>query len=270
MKKQAGIIGWPVSHSLSPVLYKYWLKLYNIDGAYTAKEVKPEKLSGIMQFMQESNFIGFNITVPHKEKIIPLLDSIDTIAAAIGAVNTVVYKEGKWQGTNTDVAGFINYLKVCAPDIRTTRAVVLGGGGAARAVIYALKQMGFSNITLCNRTKDRATQLAEEFSVQQANWESREKILQSVDLLVNTTTLGMEQKGPLEIDLSALPQDATVYDIVYTPLNTALLQQAERRGNNTVDGLGMLLHQAVPAFEAWFGVRPEVDAALGSYMRAQL
>ncbi len=264
---KAGVIGFPVEHSLSPRLHNYWLKKYNIAGEYKAYPVKPENLAGFIDDLRkDEDFVGVNLTIPHKETVIPFLDGIDDIAMAIGAVNTIIAKDGKLHGTNTDVYGF--YENIHQHIKGKNKAVVLGAGGAAKAVIFALEMEKFEEIIITNRTRDRALILAHIYTSgsQVANWENRNKILENVDLLVNTTSLGMTGKEPLEIDLSLLPKTALVTDIVYNPLVTPLLAQAQARGNPTVDGLGMLLHQAVPAFEAWFGVKPEVTQELRQYV----
>jgi len=260
-KKQAGVIGWPVSHSLSPKLHNYWLKEHHINGEYTAVATEPHELISKINTLVEQGWSGFNLTIPHKEAIIPLLHDIDPTAKQIGAVNTVIIKDGKLIGCNTDAYGFWENIRESVT--HKNKAVVLGAGGAARAVIEALLSAGFAHIILTNRTRERAEALQtfhEKVSV--AEWEDRDTILKDADLLVNTTSLGMTGQPPLNIDLSLLPTSAVVTDIVYKPLITPLLEAAQARGNTIIDGLGMLLHQAVPAFEAWFGVRPQVTPEL--------
>ncbi len=267
--KKSGVVGWPVSHSLSPRLHNFWLKKYNIAGEYKAYPVKPEELPDFINNLRKDNdFAGVNLTIPHKEAVMELLDEVDDIATTIGAVNTIIYKNGRLLGTNTDAYGFSENIK---PFISgKNKAVVLGAGGAAKAVLFALKQLGFSEIIITNRTRDRAEILSSVIShpLSVKNWENRNEILKDADLLVNTTSLGMTGKEALEIDLSLLPKTALVTDIVYSPLITPLLAQAQLRGNRLVDGLGMLLHQAVPAFEAWFGLRSEVTEELRQHVLA--
>ena len=266
--KKAAVIGFPVKHSLSPRLHGFWLDKYKIAGEYTAIEIPPEGLSDFISTMAEKGFCGVNVTVPHKEKVMELLDGVDDFASTIRAVNTIVIKDdGKLFGKNTDVGGFIRNI---IPHITgKKKAVVLGAGGAAKSIVHALRMLNFEQIIITNRTKGRADRLIDNCyltGTRVADWESRHTILQDADLLVNTTSLGMTGKEPLDIDLSLLPTTALVTDIVYNPLITPLLAQAQARGNPIVDGLGMLLHQAVPAFEAWFGVRPIVDDELRKYI----
>ncbi len=269
---RAGVLGWPVSHSLSPRLHNFWLKKYNINGEYKAYPVEPENLEDFISKMRDDrNFRGVNLTIPHKEKVMGLLDEVDDIAKNIGAVNTIINENGKLRGTNTDAYGFAENIKPFIEDKK--KAVVLGAGGAAKAVCFALNELGFEEIIITNRTSARADHLSSAIRhpLSVADWKKRSDILQDAYLLVNTTSLGMTGKEKLEIDLSLLPKTALVTDIVYSPLVTPLLAQAQARGNKTVDGLGMLLHQAVPAFEAWFakelnGRRPEVTEALRNHV----
>ncbi len=264
---KAGVVGWPVSHSLSPRLHNFWLEKYNIGGEYKAYPVEPKNLTEfIFSIRGDNNFRGVNLTIPHKEAVIDFLDYVDGTAKNIGAVNTIINKDGKLRGTNTDAYGFAENIK---PYITgNKKAVVLGAGGAARAVCFALGELCFEQIVISNRTLDRAKNLSSVINSPSsiADWESRSEILQGADLLVNTTSLGMKGKEELNIDLFLLPKTALVTDIVYSPLLTPLLAQAQDRGNPVTDGLGMLLHQAVPAFEAWFGVRPEVNEELRKHV----
>lgn len=265
--KKAGVAGWPVLHSLSPRLFGYWFRKYNIDGDYQAYPVEAENLAKFIEKMRDdSYFCGINLTIPHKETVIRLLDEVDNIAKAIGAVNCVVVRDRKLCGTNTDAYGFIENIKPYLSG--NGKAVVFGAGGAAKAIIFALQQLGFKEIVITNRTKDRAEILLSDVRhhLSVADWEKRGEILEGADLLVNTTSLGMKGKEPLEINLSALPKNALVTDVVYNPLITSLLVQAQMNGNVIVDGLGMLLHQAVPAFELWFGKKPEITDDLKKYM----
>lgn len=270
--KKAGVLGFPIAHSLSPRLHGFWLKKYNIAGEYKAYEVPPENLAEFIETLRkDKDFVGVNLTVPHKEAVMGLVDEVDFLANVIGAVNTVIYDKGILVGKNTDAYGFAENIRNSVTG--TKKAVVLGAGGGAKAVIFALKQLGFEQVIITNRTRTRAEELSStiDYPLSVMYWEKRSEILIDADLLVNTTSLGMTGKEPLEIDLSLLPTTALVTDIVYSPLITPLLAQAQARGNRVVDGLGMLLHQAVPAFEAWFtkelaGRKPEVTEELRQHV----
>ena len=273
--KIAGVIGWPVAHSLSPRLHGYWLQTLGIDGAYVPLPVAPENISDALRALPKLGFAGANVTVPHKEAALAAVDEVSEIANRIGAVNTLICKsDGTLYGDNTDAFGFIENLRAGAPSWRpdSGRALVLGAGGAARAVITALIDAGVTEISLSNRTLARADDVAQYIggNVAVVPWEARDTAAEGVTLLVNTTTLGMTGKAPLEMDIRALADDAVVTDIVYAPLQTPLLASAHARGLTTVDGLGMLLHQARPGFEAWFGVRPEVTADLRRHVLESL
>jgi len=276
--KRAGVMGWPVDHSLSPRVHGFWLQNYAIDGEYLRIPVDPEQLSANLRRLKGEGYVGCNITVPHKEAALALVDDVDPLAQRIGAVNTIIIgKDGKLYGTNTDGFGFLENLRQGYPgfDVRAGPAVVLGAGGAARAVVAALLDAGAPEIRLFNRTKSRAENLANSpiaqgsDKIKVGDWQNRATGLSQASLLVNTTTLGMRSQRPLEIDLTHLPVQALVTDIVYTPLITDLLARAMARGNPVVDGLGMLLHQARPGFKAWFGRLPEVTAALRTYVLAE-
>jgi shikimate dehydrogenase len=263
----AGVMGWPVGHSRSPRLHGHWLREHAIDGAYVPLAVPPERLGDAVRGLGALGLRGCNVTVPHKEAVIPLLDRIDATARATGAVNTVVVEaEGTLSGSNTDVFGFMENLREGAPDWRPARtvAVVVGAGGAARAVAWALREAGATEVRVVNRTHDRAARLAADIGgpVHAVAWAEREAALDGAGLLVNTTTQGMEGQARLDLRLDALPRTAIVNDIVYVPLTTPLLADAAARGNPVVDGLGMLLHQARPGFAAWFGAEPTVTPAL--------
>jgi len=255
----AGVIGWPVSHSLSPKLHNHWLRKIGVNGCYHALGVEPQYLKQALSSLTTMGWRGCNLTIPHKETALALLDEVDDVARAIGAVNTVEVRGGLLLGTNTDAYGFIENIRPHLPATRN-RAVVLGAGGASRAICYALAKEGFDEIVLTNRTAQRAEMLAAHFGKRFAAtlWEKRSVALAGADLVVNTTSLGLKDNPPFEIDLSLLPATALVTDIVYTPLITPFLHMAQARGNAIVDGLGMLIHQAVPGFEAWFGMRPPV------------
>ena len=270
----AGIMGWPVAHSLSPRLHGFWLNEYGIDGAYVPLPVRPERLSAALEALPDLGFSGCNLTVPHKEAALAVLDEVDPQARRIGAVNTVrVRADGSLHGWNTDVEGYAQSLGAALPgwSLAGRSAAVIGAGGAARAVIAALIEMGAAEIRLVNRTPGRAEELARMLGgpIRIEPWERRSRALEGAGLLVNTTTLGMSGQPQLEIDLGPLPREAVVSDIVYAPLETPLLAAARARGHPAVDGLGMLLHQAVPGFEAWFGRRPEVTPALRQFVLAQ-
>lgn len=266
--KIAGVVGDPISHSLSPKLHGYWLKKYGIKGDYSAFHISANELSSFIHQLKSNGISGVNITVPHKENILKFVDIVDDVAARIGAVNTVYFnKKGKLVGTNTDGYGFLTHLKqsIIGWDSKKGPAVIIGAGGAARAILISLLDDGAPEIRITNRTFSRAEALAAEIGDERIKvipWEKREKALKGARLLVNVTTLGMRGQPILDLALDQLPKEAVVYDIVYNPLQTTLLKKAKERGNITVDGLGMLLHQAVPGFQAWFGIRPEVDNEL--------
>lgn len=268
----AGIVGWPVKHSRSPRLHGHWLKRYGIDGAYVPFAVAPERLETALRGLQALGCRGVNLTLPHKELALPLLDRLSERARRIGAVNTVVIEgDGRITGDNTDGFGFMANLSAGAPDWQAADgpAVILGAGGAARAVAVALLDAGVPSLRLANRTAERAERLAGDLRamapgrpVEVIAWDERSEALASANLLANTTSLGMSGQPPLAISLEDLPETALVTDIVYTPLETGLLAAARARGHAAIDGLGMLLHQARPGFAAWFGRDPEVDDEL--------
>jgi shikimate dehydrogenase len=268
--KLAGIMGWPVSHSRSPALHNFWLDEHGIDGAYVPLPVQPEQLERALRGLPALGFRGCNLTLPHKEAALAIVDRVDPLARRIGAVNTViVMPDGSLEAHNTDAFGFRENLREAAPDWhpREGAAVVLGAGGSARAVTAALTEMRVPEIRLVNRTVERAEALARDLAglgarISAHGWNAREAALDGAGLLVNTTSLGMTGAPELDVDLSPLPLSAVVADIVYVPLDTALLAAARRRGNRTVDGLGMLLHQGRPGFEAWFGTKVRVTRAL--------
>jgi shikimate dehydrogenase len=273
--RRACVIGWPVEHSRSPLIHRYWLQQYGIDGAYEKESVRPEALARFLGSLGAQGFAGANVTLPHKEAALRLATVADEAARAIGAANTLwLDQTGRLCASNTDAYGFMTNLNQAAPGWNEGRrpVMVLGAGGAARAILHGLLAEGTTRIFLANRTLDRAEGLAQAFghAVEVVDWEDRNRALSSCGLLVNATSLGMTGKEPLEIDLAALPKDTVVADIVYSPLETPLLAQARARGNRVVDGLGMLLHQAVPGFERWFGVRPEVTPELRAQVAASL
>ena len=273
--KRACVIGWPVAHSRSPVIHRYWLKLYGLDGAYEMEAVRPEEIEDFLNSLGQRGYKGANVTLPHKEAALAAADRPDEAATAIGAANTLwLDAKGLLHASNTDAYGFMTHLAAEAPDWNkgSRPVMVLGAGGAARAILHGLLEAGASKILLANRTGGRAEALAQGFGsrVSVVPWEDRNRALAGCGLLVNATSLGMTGKPPLDLDLSALPKDATVADIVYSPLETPLLAAAKARGNRIVDGLGTLLHQAAPGFERWFGVRPEVTPELRAYVAAHL
>jgi shikimate dehydrogenase len=269
--KRACVIGWPVAHSRSPVIHRYWLRLYGLDGAYEMEAVRPEDIGGFLKSLGERGYAGANVTLPHKEAALAAAVRPDEAARTIGAANTLWLDEaGLLHASNTDAYGFMTHLAAEAPDWNKGErpVAVLGAGGGARAILHGLIEAGASRILLANRTEGRAKALAEGFGdrVSVIAWADRNRALAGCGLLVNTTSLGMTGKPPLDIDLAALPRDAIVADIVYSPLETPLLAAARARGNRVVDGLGMLLHQAVPGFERWFGVRPNVTPELRAHV----
>ncbi len=264
---RAGVIGYPVHHSKSPAIHGYWIKKHNLSGEYKAIAILPGELEKHVQHLVQQGYAGFNVTIPHKVDIQTLCSTVDATARAIGAVNTVVIRDGKLSGMNTDAYGFIQNIKQDAPffDFKAGPAVVLGAGGAARAIIHGLLKEGVLEILLTNRTREKAEALRDipgASNMMIMDWDDRNDILREANLLVNTTALGMAGQEKLDIDLKALPRTALVNDIVYAPLMTPLLAQAKNKGNPFVTGIGMLLHQARPAFQAWFGVLPEVDEEL--------
>lgn len=262
----AGVIGHPIAHSRSPALHGYWLKRYGIKGHYIPMAVAPADLGDALNLLPKLGFVGLNVTIPHKEEVLKLADVVSDRAALIGAANTLIFRrDGRIQADNTDGSGFIANLRQNAPDWMPAAgpAVVFGAGGAARAVIAALLEIGVPEIRLTNRTRPRAEALKADFGAKLVveDWVQAGNMLEDATTVVNTTSLGMTGKPEFRIPLDALDPAATVTDLVYTPLQTQFLQEAAARGCHTVDGLGMLLHQAAPGFERWFGHRPEVDAA---------
>jgi shikimate dehydrogenase len=266
--KLAGVIGWPVHHSLSPLVHNYWLKQHGIPGAYVALPVALENFGRVVVTMPLMGFAGANVTVPHKQSAFALSASLDEDSRSTGAVNTLLFADGLIHGRNTDVRGFAKGLieSLGADAASRGPVVVLGAGGAARAVLLAVARLGAPEIRVVNRTKTRAEALAanlgRDAEMKLVEWGDWRDAFEGARLLVNTTSLGMTGKPALELSLDSLPSDAAVADIVYNPLETALLKAARERGHRTMDGLGMLMHQAVPAFAAWFGVTPEVTPAL--------
>ncbi len=267
---KTAVIGHPISHSKSPLIHNYWLDLYGLSGSYKAIDIASDNLKQGVADLVNQGYSGFNVTVPHKADIMALCDEIDDLAEAIGAVNTVSIKEGRLYGTNTDAYGFAQNIKETVKlnnwgwSFNQGKALVLGAGGAAKAVTYALIQEGVQEIIITNRTREKAEELAklDNSKISVADWNNRSELVYGTNLVVNTTSLGMVGKPPLEIDLSLASKATLVTDIVYAPLYTDLLEQAKAKDLRVVTGIGMLLHQARPAFKLWNGVMPEVTAEL--------
>jgi shikimate dehydrogenase len=271
----AGVMGWPVMHSRSPVLHNYFFKHYALAGTYVPLAIKPDDLEPALRALAPLGFAGCNLTIPHKERALGIVDEVDHLARRIGAISCVVVRpDGSLSGTNNDVHGFARNILQQQPAWRADGgpAVVIGAGGGARAVVYSLVERGAPEIRLVNRTRARAEALARDFgpSVMPIDWDDRHRALEGAALLVNTTSQGMVGQPPLDLELRALPASALVADIVYIPLETPLLAAARRRGNRSVDGLGMLLHQACIAWKLWFGLEPEVTPELRSAVEATL
>jgi shikimate dehydrogenase len=270
---RAFVMGHPIGHSRSPMLHGYWLKRYSIPGSYERLDIAPGDLSSFFDSFRDKGWIGGNVTVPHKTNVMPHLDRLDETARSIGAVNTLWWEDGALVGGNTDGIGFIGNLDELAPgwDSAARRAVILGAGGATRAAVHALRGRGLE-VALCNRTLGKADELAARFGagVTAHGLDKLDGLMDGADLLDNTTSLGMVGQPPLSIDLAALKPAAIVYDVVYVPLETELLKAAKARGLRTVDGLGMLLHQAVEGFRHWFGRTPEVTRDLRDLLAADV
>jgi shikimate dehydrogenase len=265
----AGVIGSPIAHSRSPALHGYWLKRYGIKGFYVPMDVAQADLREVLRSLPRAGFVGLNVTIPHKESVLAIADVVTDRASLIGAANTLLFrKDGRIQADNTDGAGFIANLRQHAPhwDPKAGPAVVLGAGGAARAVVAALIEVGVPEIRLANRTRARADALRSDFGAKiiAQDWVHAGAMMDGAATVVNTTALGMTGKPDFRVPLDALNPAALVTDLVYTPLKTQLLIEAEDKGCTVVDGLGMLLHQAAPGFERWFGQRPDVDDATRS------
>lgn len=263
--KRACVIGWPISHSRSPLIHGHWLQRYRIDGSYTKEAVKPEDAREFLRSLAANGFVGCNVTVPHKETAFAIADVVEDSARAVGAANTIWLDGGRIHAANTDTYGFMTHLDLSAPGWkRDAPVLVLGAGGAARAIVYGFLEAGVAEVRVANRTFDRAQALAVHFGdcVQAIGWDARSRAARDCAVIVNATTIGMKGEGSLGMDLSAVRSGAVAADIVYVPLETQFLKDARAAGMRTVDGLGMLLHQAVPGFEKWFGVRPEVTDEL--------
>jgi shikimate dehydrogenase len=270
--RAACLIGWPAAHSRSPLIHHYWLRTLGIAGGYNIEAVPPEGFAEFVLHLSAHGFVGANVTIPHKERALAL-SVPDARARAVGAANTLWYDGAELRSTNTDIEGFISNLDAAAPGWDTAGdALVLGAGGSSRAVVFGLIERGITRVHLANRTLDRARALADQFgeSVHPVAWDAIADRLPDAGLLVNTTSLGMHGQPELAIDVSRLPPQAVVADLVYVPLQTALLAAAGARGLRTADGLGMLLHQAVRGFELWFGQRPQVTPELRALVEADL
>lgn len=270
--RAACLIGWPAAHSRSPLIHHYWLRALDIHGGYSIESVPPEGFAEFVMNLSKHGYIGGNITIPHKERVLKLT-APDQRARAVGAANTLWYDHGTLRSTNTDIEGFIDNLDHCADDWdHADDALVLGAGGSSRAVVFGLLERGLKRIHLANRTIDRAQAIADQFGprVFPLAWEEIATVLPHAGLLVNTTSLGMNGQPPLHVDVELLPAQAVVADLVYVPLQTPLLAAAQARGLRTADGLGMLLYQAVRGFELWFGHRPEVTPELRALVEADL
>lgn len=262
---KAAVIGCPVGHSLSPLIHNYWIEKYGLSGRYDAREIQPGQLEAGLAALIEEGYTGFSVTIPHKQAVMGLCDSIDDTARRIGAVNCIaVDRDGAVEGLNTDWFGFTENVRESAPgfDFTAGPALVLGAGGAARAILYGLQHEGAPRIVIANRTPEKARELAGAFGATYIAWEDRARAAAGAGLVVNTTSAGMTGKPALDFDVKDLNKGALVCDIVYSPLRTALLESAAAHGNMTVEGLGMLLHQARPAFERWTGILPAVTDEL--------
>lgn len=262
----AGVIGHPIAHSRSPALHGYWLRRYGIKGHYIPMDVATDDLQRALEMLPRLGFVGINVTTPHKESVLKLADVVTDRAALIGAANTLIFRaDGRIHADNTDGAGFIANLRQNAPNWSPASgpAAVFGAGGAARAIVAALIEVGVPEVRIANRTRPRAEALRADFGAKLTvyDWVQAPNMLEGATTVVNTTSLGMSGKADFRVPLDALESSALVTDLVYAPLKTQLLSEAEARGCVTVDGLGMLLHQAAPGFERWFGQRPEVDDA---------
>jgi shikimate dehydrogenase len=271
---RAGVAGWPIEHSRSPTIHRYWLKQLGIAGSYEKFPVRPGEFRQFAARIGEDGLVGANVTAPHKEDAFNACDQRTKVAEALGAVNTLWRENGRLWGDNTDVAGFLANLDEATPgwDERKRFAIVIGAGGAARGIIYALVSRGFERIAVVNRTQARAQTLAQHFgdSTIATPWADLETESSEADLLVNASSLGMVGQPPLMVDVSLLPERAMVADAVYAPLRTPLIEAASARGLRVAPGLGMLLHQAAPAFARWFGARPVVTPALRALVEAEV
>lgn len=272
---KAGVMGFPIKHSLSPLMHNYWFKEKNINGSYVPILTKPADLEIALESLQSLGFSGCNLTIPLKEIALKFIDEFDEVAKIIGAVNCVTVKpNGTLYGTNYDWLGFINALKYEFPNLNLEKKKVslIGAGGSSRAICFGLLKEGVSQIRIVNRTREKAEILSSDFGprLKVFEWEQRNSSLDNTDLLVNTTNQGMETENKLDLSLEALPKKAIVYDIIYNPLETPLLKEAKSRGNKTINGLSMLVHQAIPAWSQWFGKTPEISEDLLKVLRKSI
>lgn len=274
MSPHCFVIGHPIAHSRSPMIHGEWLRHYGLAGSYERIDVAPADLPAFVARLRDGEFAGGNVTAPLKEAMMALVDEVSEAGRVVGAVNTLWREDGRIIADNTDVSGFLAHLDATVPgwESRVKTVLVLGAGGAARGIVFGFRSRGVGRILIANRTRARADALIAEFGapLEAVDWERRGEAVGEADLVVNTTALGMQGKPPLEIDLSALRPGTIVDDIVYVPLLTPLLAEAQRRGGIIVDGLGMLLHQATPGFARWFGVTPQVTPALRDLIEADI
>ncbi len=272
--KKLCVIGWPVAHSRSPLVHNYWIRKYGLDGHYEKTPVEPADLATFVESFRTQGFNGCNVTVPHKENIMSLLAHVDEHAKRLGAVNTIYTRDGELHGTNTDGEGFCAHLLKTHPSfqITGTRVIIIGAGGAAKAIIGSLLDQGVEEISIINRSTERANKIQQQFGpkIKYSGTEYDQAAMEKCDLFINSTSLGMQYQPPLDIELQLLNPRAIVADIVYTPLETELLKRAKVKGNPTLGGLGMLLYQAVRGFELWFDIKPEVSAELYDLVAADL
>ncbi|WP_072369931.1 shikimate dehydrogenase [Hyphomicrobium sp. NDB2Meth4] len=272
--KRACVIGWPIEHSRSPIIHGYWLMKYGIDGSYIKEAVRPDEVADFLRSLDRRGFVGCNVTVPHKELAYAIADEREASARAVQAANTLWLEGGKLHAANTDTYGFMTNLDHAAPAWKAHDgpACVLGAGGAARAIVHGVLEAGVDEVRIFNRTRQRAEVLAETFGprVKVFDWDARSEASREACVLVNTTAAGLKGAGTLGMDFAGFNPDCVVADIVYVPLETELLAEARKEGLRTVDGLGMLLYQAVPGFEKWFGVRPQVTDELRAILIADV
>lgn len=272
--KKACVIGWPIEHSRSPAIHGFWLDLYKIDGSYTKRAVPPDTIEACLRSLQAEGYAGCNVTIPFKEEAFRLAGERDAAAHAIGAANTIWIEDGKLHASNTDAYGYMTYLAREAEDWsrRDAPVSILGAGGAARAIVHGFLEAGVGEIRIFNRSMERAEALRRDFGsrLRVLPWEDRSRASTEASVLVNTTSVGLKGSGSLAMDFTDFHPECIVSDIVYVPLETGLIREARRHGLRTVDGLGMLLHQAVPGFEKWFGVRPGVTDELYDRIAADI
>src|SRR5262245_16221228 len=271
----AGVMGWPVMHSRSPLMHNYWFKQHSLAGTYVPLAIEPTGLAAALRALPALGFAGCNLTIPHKQAAMKIVDEVDALAKNIGAISCVIVRsDGSLLGTNKDCYGFVHNIRQELPSWRADSGpiVVVGAGGGSRAVCYGLAQEGAREIRLVNRSFDRAKKIAEEFGppLTALPWQQRDDALEGATMVVNTTSQGMVGQSPLDIRLDKLPKHAVAADIIYTPLETPFLAEARQRGNPTVNGLGMLLHQGRPAWKAWFGIEPAVTAELRAIMEKSI